>query len=146
MSVAGDRRVAAARAAVGEQLGERWKADDPRGYAAWREGRLVPARITQLLDMAGLEGPEVDVACGVVEPRVDEWEAGQVYPSWPEAVLLARLVQMHTVEVFAYDPPMLTGPTFVCPPPRGYDPWAAPADQRLSFAPAAIDVAVSRLW
>lgn len=59
--------------------------------ARWRAGYLIPARITQVLDMRGLYGPEVDEACGVEEPTVDQWEAGEVYPTWEQVLALSAL-------------------------------------------------------
>lgn len=53
--------------------------------------RLVPARITLALDMQGLYGPEVDAACDAAEPDVDRWEAGELYPTWQQVELLAKL-------------------------------------------------------
>lgn len=58
---------------------------------AWAAGEVVPAAITIALDAAGLEGPEVDVACGAQEPDVDRWEAGELYPTWDQLCLLADL-------------------------------------------------------
>lgn len=51
----------------------------------------VPARITAALDMRELYGPEVDHACGVEEPAVDEWEAGDRIPTAEQLALLAEL-------------------------------------------------------
>lgn len=60
-------------------------------FQAWREGLLSPRAITAALDMRQLYGPEVDRACGVEEPAVDQWEAGQLYPSWEQVEALSRL-------------------------------------------------------
>jgi hypothetical protein len=60
-------------------------------YKLWRAGELRPYRITAALDARGLHGPEVDVACGAAEPDVDLWEAGKLYPTWEQVVLLAKL-------------------------------------------------------
>lgn len=54
-------------------------------------GRVVPARITIALDVGGHEGPEVDVACGAVEPAVDLWECGVEAPSPEQVRLLSTL-------------------------------------------------------
>lgn len=54
--------------------------------------RPVPARITMALDLRGLYGPEVDVACGAVEPAVDLWELGLEVPTWAQLELLSKLV------------------------------------------------------
>lgn len=65
-----------------------WQSDP---FAAWRDGLVSPRAITAALDMRALYGPEVDEACGVQEPAVDQWEAGQLYPSWEQLDALARL-------------------------------------------------------
>jgi hypothetical protein len=51
----------------------------------------VPARITRALDLRLLDGPGVDIACGVVEPAVDLWEAGELVPTREQIGLLAKL-------------------------------------------------------
>ena len=51
----------------------------------------IPERITLALDMRQLYGPEVDRACGVEEPAVDEWEAGTRVPTPEQIALLAEL-------------------------------------------------------
>ncbi|MCZ9635268.1 hypothetical protein [Rhodococcus sp. BH5] len=33
----------------------------------------------------------MDIACGTEEPTVDEWEAGQRYPTFEQLLLLAEL-------------------------------------------------------
>lgn len=53
------------------------------------------------LDSCGLEGPEVDVACGGVEPMVDEWETGERVPTPEQMELLADLTQYPVA--FFYD-------------------------------------------
>ena len=63
----------------------------PTERQAWKDGRLRPFVISQALDMCGLYGPQVDEACGTVEPAVDMWEAGQLYPTWDELKALAEL-------------------------------------------------------
>jgi hypothetical protein len=60
----------------------------------WKAGKVVPARITTALDLRSLYGPEVDIACGTVEPAVDEWEAGTRYPTWEQLLALAELTGM----------------------------------------------------
>lgn len=59
--------------------------------AKWAEGLVCPALITVALDAAGLEGPEVDRACGGEEPMVDLWEEGRLYPTFPQLCSLAEL-------------------------------------------------------
>lgn len=62
-------------------------------FEAWRDGLVSPRAITAALDMRALYGPEVDRACGVEEPAVDQWEAGQRYPSWEQLQALSRLTE-----------------------------------------------------
>lgn len=74
---------------------ERRKADLALAHRRWRDGELFPWRITLALDYHGLEGPEVDVACGVAEPCVDMWEDGHLYPTWEQLLKLAELTGFH---------------------------------------------------
>lgn len=64
-----------------------------RAEQAYRAGNLfpVPRRITMALDLRGLDGPEVDVACLAREPDVDLWEAGAAAPSFDQLQALATL-------------------------------------------------------
>jgi hypothetical protein len=62
-------------------------------YRLWRHGELRPCWITHALDFRGLYGPEVDEACGAKEPDVDLWEAGKLYPTWEQLLLLAKLTR-----------------------------------------------------
>jgi hypothetical protein len=64
---------------------------DRAAYRLWRAGELKPYLITLALDAQGLYGPEVDKECGAAEPDVDLWEAGKLYPTWEQLVLLAEL-------------------------------------------------------
>lgn len=57
---------------------------EQQAYRDWAAGHVIPDRITTALNAEGLYGPEVDLACGVEEPAVDEWEAGTRYPSWEQ--------------------------------------------------------------
>jgi hypothetical protein len=66
-------------------------ADDRIAYRLWRAGQLQPNLITHALDARGLHGPQVDVECGAAEPDVDLWEAGKLYPTWRQLLLLAEL-------------------------------------------------------
>lgn len=70
------------------------QADDARAERLYRGGHLAPWRITMALDAEGLEGPEVDIACGAEEPDVDLWEAGVLYPTWEQVVKLAALCKV----------------------------------------------------
>jgi len=67
--------------------------DTEKAHEAWRRGQMIPHRITTALDLRELYGPEVDRACGVEEPAVDEWEAGVRYPTWEQLRALAELTQ-----------------------------------------------------
>ncbi len=62
-----------------------------QAHVLWAAGKVVPWRITQALNAGGHEGPEVDAACGVLEPAVDEWESGDRYPTWEQLEALTRL-------------------------------------------------------
>lgn len=66
----------------------------------WAAGELVPARITSALDLHELYGPEVDAACGVAEPDVDRWEAGELYPTWEQLLALAKITPRVTLLYF----------------------------------------------
>lgn len=72
----------------GQQRGER---DLKLAHTQWERGELIPARITMALDLHSLYGPEVDEACGAAEPDVDRWEAGELYPTWQQVLLLSDL-------------------------------------------------------
>lgn len=61
--------------------------------AEWKAGRVRPWRITAALDLRKLYGPAVDRACGAVEPAVDLWEAGDLYPSWEQLQALSKLTE-----------------------------------------------------
>lgn len=78
-------------------------------------GRVVPARITLALDMRGLEGPDVDTACGAAEPDVDLWECGLTVPAPEQVKLLAALTGFPVA--YFYEPIApgdLVGPIMLC--------------------------------
>ena len=79
-------RGAATVSVAGQGIGH-----DEVAYAAWRRGEVNPAALTMALDLRGLYGPQVDLACGVEEPAVDQWEAAALYPSWEQLQALAVL-------------------------------------------------------
>lgn len=88
----------------------------------WDRGELVPDRITVALDLAGLHGPEVDVALGGAEPMVDMWEEGVMYPSWSQLLKLAMVTGFPVSSFFIpvdlrqwYD---IRRSTFICGPHR----------------------------
>ncbi len=60
----------------------------------WAAGQMQPHAITIALDHAEQHGPEVDIALGVMEPTVDWWEAGIVYPRWQDVLNLAALCKV----------------------------------------------------
>lgn len=80
-------------------FGNRAMSAKQRGQHLARQQRLdrertekpIPDRITAALDIRGLYGPEVDLACGVEEPAVDLWEAGELVPTAEQVEALARL-------------------------------------------------------
>lgn len=74
-----------------------------KGLIATRGGRPYPERITQALDLKLLQGPEVDIACGAVEPAVDRWETGEEVPTERQLELLAALTEMPLG--FFFNPP-----------------------------------------
>lgn len=62
----------------------------------WEMGLVIPAHITQALDALGLagvdvHGPEIDRACGVEEPTLDQWEEGTLYPRWEQLLRLSEV-------------------------------------------------------
>ena len=67
--------------------------------------QVNPRRITMALDMAGAEGPEVDIACGAAEPAVDNWEAGIEVPTARQLELLAEYTGMQVEFFHLPDPP-----------------------------------------
>lgn len=79
-------------------------------------GKVVPARITMALDLRGLEGPEVDTACGGAEPDVDMWELGLAVPSPEQLAKLAKLTGYPLA--WFYRPlkpgPFTSSPVFMC--------------------------------
>lgn len=84
---------AATRARAAEANKERIRHEQYLAKARedWAHGRVVPWLITIALDGKRLYGPEVDQACGVAEPGVDMWEAGDLYPSFEQLCKLAKL-------------------------------------------------------
>lgn len=96
--------VARGRAATARRNKDRIvrEADDAAAYKLWRAGMVKPYLITMALDAKGLEGPEVDVACGASEPDVDLWEAGELYPTWEQLQLLAALTG-NTARFFCFE-------------------------------------------
>lgn len=60
-------------------------------HSRWEHGLVAPWRITYALDVGEHHGAEVDIACGAVEPAVDEWESGVRYPTFEQLVLLSEL-------------------------------------------------------
>ena len=73
---------------------EQFSEPDEVDKELWRSGKLVPTYISRLLDAAQLFGPAVDTACNAVEPEVDLWEVGRLYPRWDQTVALAKLLDV----------------------------------------------------
>lgn len=117
-------------AAVRRQRGDREE------HAAWAAGLVQPFIITLALDAAGLYGPQVDEACGTFEPAVDMWEAGQLYPTWPELNALAELTR-NTVNWFVmrHEPIPFEATTLRFHLKPGEEPLPPPV---LCFEPEAI--------
>jgi transcriptional regulator with XRE-family HTH domain len=78
-----------------------------------RDGKPYPRRITQALDVRALYGPEVDLACGAVEPAVDRWETGEEVPTWEQLEKLAELTHFPIAFFFMEPTEPLTG-GFMC--------------------------------
>lgn len=70
---------------------------------------INPHRITQALDLRGMDGPDVDVACGAAEPAVDEWEAGTRVPTGRQLRKLAALTGFPPAFFAKPDGPPITG-------------------------------------
>lgn len=101
-----DQEVAALRARAGVRRVQR-EHDDRVAYQYWAAGLLEPWRITMYLNAKALYGPEVDQACGVEEPAVDLWEAGKLYPTWEQTLLLCQLVGVTPRALLAPRPPLI---------------------------------------
>ncbi len=103
-------------------------------FAAAGRGRNLtpnPAMISMLLDARELDAPEVDIACGVVEPAVDLWEEGKLVPTPAQVRALAELTGVHPGLFYEEAP---GGRVFICArsgPNRGChvadSPYARPA-------------------
>lgn len=78
-----------------------------------RSATPVPYRIAAALNLRELYGPEVDEACGVVEPAVDQWEAGELVPTAEQVELLAALTDFPVAFFYAPVEPE-TVRTFLC--------------------------------
>lgn len=73
---------------------------------------VVPWRITAALGDA--EGPEVDIACGAVEPAVDRWETGEETPTDAQVDLLAAFTGYAPAWFYRPAPKDLATNAFVC--------------------------------
>lgn len=73
----------------------------------------TPGRITAALDLRGLYGPYVDMACGGEEPMVDQWEAGTRIPSAAQVELLAALTEFPVDFFYRPESPTL-GAIWMC--------------------------------
>lgn len=72
----------------------------------------VPYRITMAL--GDRYGPEVDHACGVEEPAVDQWETGERIPTPEQIELLARYTDYPVDFFYRAAPEPMRGTAFMC--------------------------------
>lgn len=85
-------------------------AEDRRDLAAHYAGRKpTPERITSALDIRSLYGPEVDQALGGEEPMVDQWESGELVPTFEQVQRLAMLTDFPVKFFYQPPPPEITG-------------------------------------
>ena len=109
-------RALAAEHAAGRRAGYAAALTRQQNEQLIRAGKVVPARITIALDFCGLQGPEVDAACGGAEPDVDMWELGQAVPAPEQMVKLAQLTGFPVA--FFYQPikpgPLAGSMIFIC--------------------------------
>jgi hypothetical protein len=118
--------------------------DGPRDR--WRRGLVVPHRITLALDIRELYGLQVDQSCGTKEPDVDQWEAGEKYPTWEQLLALADLTAF-PVEFFTPEPGQVhalgPGVMFVCcRSRRTWNPVVEIPAPILAFTPGAVAATV----
>lgn len=107
-------------------------------------GLVRPYIITSALDSKDLYGPEVDAACGVLEPTVDMWEAGHVYPTFDQLVALAKLTQVMPAFFTRDHHVAADGRMFLCG--RGVK-YAGPAEPPvITFTPEALAAAGIGDW
>ncbi len=92
---------------------------EANAYAEWQAGKVRPWRITTALNLRGLYGPEVDVACLAVEPEVDWWEEAILYPTWDQLLALAGLTDMLPGWFTRAGDPPVTTTVFLCTSGRG---------------------------
>lgn len=85
---AGEARRIVAKRAQARYFTERRTEEARKAHAA---GLLRPYALTTALNARGLWGPDVDAACGAQEPDVDNWENGDLYPTWEQVLALSRL-------------------------------------------------------
>lgn len=113
--------------------------DYTEAHDAWRRGLIIPREISIALDLNGLYGPEVDIACKAEEPAVDMWEAAELYPTWEQLQAVAELTGMPLrrfwKEIVPINPVRgLAG--FMCGPRGGCKP--IPEDNRPVRYPRAV--------
>lgn len=89
---------------------------------------VVPLRITQALDAAGLFGPDVDRLLGGQEPMVDLWEAGRLQPTEHQLQRLCFLTGRPPWRFFQPLEPWEIGHVFVCSTGDAFD---LPTDEQL---------------
>lgn len=128
-----ESRNRAARSRRNQDLAER-RRNLEVAYRLWRHGEMQPCRITFALDCRGLHGPEVDEACGAAEPDVDLWEAGKLYPTWEQVLLLAELTRQPVRFFTAPDLPVPFEETTM----RFHMPPGEHTEPVVSFDPVAV--------
>jgi hypothetical protein len=91
---------------------------DERRIAA---GLVVPARITMAMDLAGLDGPDVDERCGTYHGNpdgdIDRWEQALAVPSAEQVALMAEVTGFPIAWFYRPLPPGPTpgdGPIWIC--------------------------------
>jgi hypothetical protein len=109
-----------------------------------RSQYAVPGRITVALDARGLEGPEVDAACGVVEPVVDLWEAGVLLPTVGQVEKLAELTGMAAAFFYEMEP-LPAGRTFICSRRKALRQVVEPGEVANPLCPGCGQVMWSRM-
>ncbi|MET8648508.1 hypothetical protein [Nocardia aurea] len=102
----------------------------------WEAGKVAPWRITHAL--GDLEGPGVDLACGVEEPAVDHWELGIVYPTWRQLELLAELTGYPVAFFCLDDKPILASETSLAYHSKPSEIRDADEEMARRFLPEAI--------
>lgn len=119
-------------------------ANTAEAFDMWKRGLLKPYRITTILDLRELFGPDVDKACGVEEPAVDMWEAAELYPTWEQLLALSKLTNWPLLGFFR--PEKANGAmAFVCGP-RGCKTEPVDSDGPRRYTRAVIQECEGTVW